>query len=76
MEKLYKIMEKHETYFLITYGCQMNLNDSEVIESMMEKLHCSKAKKPEDATIIIFNTCCVREGVDEKVYGRMEITRD
>ncbi|MEQ8189272.1 MAG: tRNA (N6-isopentenyl adenosine(37)-C2)-methylthiotransferase MiaB [Candidatus Eremiobacterota bacterium] len=64
-------MEKHETYFLITYGCQMNLNDSEVIESMMEKLHCSKAKKPEDATIIIFNTCCVREGVDEKVYGRI-----
>lgn len=64
-------MEKYEKYFLITYGCQMNLNDSEVIDSMMEKLKYSKVKKPEDATLIIFNTCCVREGVDEKVYGRI-----
>ncbi|OQA17889.1 MAG: (Dimethylallyl)adenosine tRNA methylthiotransferase MiaB [bacterium ADurb.Bin363] len=49
----------------------MNLNDSEIIDAMMDRLNYIKVKNPEEAGLIIFNTCCVREGVDEKVYGRL-----
>jgi len=60
---------KKEKYYLKTYGCQMNLNDSECIEAMMDDLMCVKTDVPEEADIIILNTCCVREWVDNKVYG-------
>ena len=60
-----------EKYYLKTYGCQMNLNDSEIIEAMMDKMNYVKTSVPEKADIIILNTCCVREWVDNKVYGRI-----
>ena len=60
-----------ETYYLKTYGCQMNVNDSEIIDGMMGKMDYVKTESPEKADVIILNTCCVREGVDNKVYGRL-----
>ena len=58
-------------YFLATYGCQMNVHDSEVIAATMEGMGCYPVESPRDADVIIFNTCCVRENADVKVYGRL-----
>lgn len=62
---------KPGTYHLLTYGCQMNEYDSEIISMMMDELKCLPVDKPQAADIIIFNTCCVRENADLKVYGKI-----
>lgn len=58
-------------YYLATYGCQMNVYDSEVITATLEGLSCYPVESPQDADVIVFNTCCVRENADMKVYGRL-----
>ncbi|MBI3929045.1 MAG: tRNA (N6-isopentenyl adenosine(37)-C2)-methylthiotransferase MiaB [Armatimonadetes bacterium] len=59
------------TYYLQTYGCQMNEYDSELIGWMFEQLHYAPTDDPELADVAIFNTCCVRDNADQKVYGRL-----
>lgn len=58
-------------YFLQTYGCQMNAYDSEVIEALLDQMNFRKSTQMENADIILFNTCCVRENADLKVYGKL-----
>ena len=58
-------------YFLQTYGCQMNENDSEKIAGMLESLGYFEAESPDEADLIILNTCCVRRNAERKVYGRI-----
>ena len=53
-----------------TYGCQQNVADSEKIKGMLEKMGCSFTEVPEEADIIIFNTCAVREHED-RVFGNV-----
>lgn len=64
-------MKSDLKYKLITFGCQMNEYDSEVIASAVESLGAIPVDKEEDADIILFNTCCVRKKADSKVYGRL-----
>lgn len=56
-------------YYLITFGCQMNKNDSERIESLLLSLKYSKVEKAEEADLIIINTCSVRQSAEDRVYG-------
>ena len=58
-------------YKLLTYGCQMNEYDSEVIASAVESIGAMPVESVEDADIILFNTCCVRKNADNKIYGRI-----
>ncbi len=58
-------------YFIETWGCQMNEEDSEKLSGMLNNLNYIKCKKREEADIIIFNTCCVRENAELKVYGNL-----
>ncbi|MBC7082233.1 MAG: tRNA (N6-isopentenyl adenosine(37)-C2)-methylthiotransferase MiaB [Bacillota bacterium] len=58
-------------YFIQTFGCQMNEHDSEIIAGMLEERGYIAADAPEEADLIIFNTCCVRENPERKVYGRV-----
>lgn len=58
-------------YKLLTFGCQMNEYDSEVIASAVESLGGIPVETEEDADVILFNTCCVRKKADNKVYGRL-----
>lgn len=62
---------KHLTYYVLTYGCQMNVYDSEILAALMENEGYLPAAAPEDADIVIFNTCCIRDNADQKVYGRL-----
>ena len=58
-------------YFIVTYGCQMNVHESEKIAAILEKLGYSCAEKREDADIIVFNTCAIREGAEDRVFGNV-----
>lgn len=60
-----------KTYFLQTYGCQMNVYDSEILASLLEARNYQPAAEPEQADVVVFNTCCVRDNADQKVYGRL-----
>ena len=62
---------KRRTHLTITYGCQMNEHDSEKLNAMMMEMGYLEATKPEDADLIIFNKCCVRENAELKVYGNL-----
>lgn len=72
IEKIKKINEgKNLKYYILTMGCQLNENDSEKIAGMLEKMLYTKTDKMEDANIVIFNTCCVRENAEEKLFGKL-----
>jgi tRNA-2-methylthio-N6-dimethylallyladenosine synthase len=57
------------TYFIKTFGCQMNKNDSERITGWYENKGWKKAKKIEEADEIVINTCSVRQSAEDRVYG-------
>ena len=59
-----------KTYFIRTFGCQMNLHDSERVSGLLDSLGSLEVSRPEDADIVIFMTCCVREAADTRLYGQ------
>ena len=60
---------KGKKYFLRTYGCQMNVHDSEEIRYYLEQLGYSHSDTLEDADIVVLNTCAIRENAKDKVFG-------
>jgi tRNA-2-methylthio-N6-dimethylallyladenosine synthase len=58
-----------KTYYIITFGCQANLADSERIRSVLESAGVKSAKKKEKADFLIFNTCSVRQKAEDRVFG-------
>ncbi len=59
------------TYSVRTYGCQMNVHDSERLAGVLEAAGYAKAPDAEDADVVVFNTCAVRENADNKLYGNL-----
>ena len=60
-----------KTYYIRTYGCQMNLHESEKLAGLLENAGYTLANEPESADIILFVTCCIRENAEQKVYGHI-----
>lgn len=58
-------------YKIYTFGCQMNEHDSEIISGMLRDLGGTEAESDEDADVILFNTCCVREKPELKLYSKI-----
>lgn len=58
-------------YHIVTYGCQMNEEDSEKLSGMLKRIGYTKTNNREEASIILFNTCCVRENAENKVFGNL-----
>jgi len=58
-------------YFIETWGCQMNEEDSEKLSGMLKSQGYVRSDIKEEASVIIFNTCCVRENAELKVYGNL-----
>jgi tRNA-2-methylthio-N6-dimethylallyladenosine synthase len=58
-------------YFITTFGCQMNIHDSEKIAGMLESLGYEAAAGPEAADLILLNTCCVRENAENRTFGHI-----
>ncbi len=67
-------MELHTTskkYHTITFGCQMNENDSERLAGQLRSLGYESTDHKEQADLILINTCCVRESAEKKIYGKI-----
>ena len=62
---------KGEKYYIHTYGCQANVRDEETMRGLLEDVGYVQTDKPEEATLIIINTCAVRENAEDKVYGEI-----
>ena len=62
---------KNLKYNIFTMGCQLNENDSEKIAGMLEEMEYTKTDKLSEADIIVFNTCCVRENAEDKLFGKL-----
>lgn len=77
IKKQYDFMKKIKEidiprkYFINTMGCKLNENDSEKLSGMLLEMGYTETNTPEDANIVIFNTCCIRENAEEKVFGKL-----
>lgn len=58
-------------YYIVTYGCQMNVHESEKIAGLLRSSGCDAAKSEEEADIIVFNTCCIRENAENHAFGNI-----
>ena len=64
-------MGKGKTYYIETYGCQMNVHDTENIKALLEEMSFEETKEMEKADLIILNTCAIRENAHNKVFGML-----
>ena len=72
IEKVKNINEgKNLKYFIFTMGCQLNENDSEKICGMVNKMGYTETDDIMNADLVIYNTCCVRENAEEKLFGKL-----
>lgn len=72
IKKVKKINQnKNLKYTILTMGCQLNENDSEKLCGMLEKMGYTKTEKQNDADLALFNTCCVRENAEDKLFGKL-----
>ena len=72
INKVYELNQnKNLKYNILTMGCQLNENDSEKICGMVEQMGYTKTEEPKEANLVIFNTCCVRENAEEKLFGKL-----
>ncbi len=58
-------------YYIMTFGCQMNEHDSEIMAGMLERMGYSETEKRAEADIIIINTCSIRENADKRFFGSL-----
>lgn len=58
-------------YCIITYGCQMNLHESEKLAGVLESFGYEKTDNEKDADVVVFNTCCIRENAEKKAEGNI-----
>lgn len=67
----HRLEEKQLTYYITTFGCQMNAHDSEMIKGILEDIGYREASQELEADFVIYNTCAVRENAEQRVYGRI-----
>ena len=58
-----------KSYFIQTYGCQMNVADSELIEKILNDQGYNKSNEPQNADAIFINTCAIRDHAEQKVHS-------
>ena len=62
---------KNLKYYILTMGCQLNENDSEKLCGMIEEMGYKPIDKYQEADLVLFNTCCVRENAEDKLFGKL-----
>lgn len=62
-------MQKH--YYIKTYGCQMNVHESEKLAGMLKSLDYTETNDMANADVIVFNTCCIRNAAEQKILGNI-----
>jgi tRNA-2-methylthio-N6-dimethylallyladenosine synthase len=61
--------------YIETYGCQMNVNDSEIVAALMQNNGFALARNPDEADLIFINTCSIRDNAEQRVRGRLDVFR-
>ena len=64
-------MPMDKKYYIVTYGCQMNVHESEKIAGILQKMGYTEVQTNEEADIIVFNTCCIRENAENHAFGNI-----
>ncbi len=62
---------KNKKYCVVTYGCQMNLHESEKISGILSGMGMSAVNEPENADVVVFNTCCIRDTAERRALGNI-----
>ena len=63
------------TYYIKTYGCQMNSHESEKLSGILSQRGYVEADSPENSDVVIFNTCCIRESAETHILGNLGIIK-
>ncbi|MDE6500008.1 MAG: radical SAM protein, partial [Rikenella sp.] len=58
-------------FYLETYGCQMNQNDSEVVAAVMQEGGFEYTASPDEADVVLINTCAIRDNAEQRIWGRL-----
>ena len=69
VNQIYK--ENNKKYFITTYGCQLNVHESEKLAGVLEELGFTHTEQMAEAKIIIYNTCAIREGAEDRALGNI-----
>ena len=62
---------KNKKYCVVTYGCQMNLHESEKISGILNGMGMSAVNEPKNADVVVFNTCCIRDTAERRALGNI-----
>ncbi len=62
-------------YHVVTYGCQMNVHESEKVRGILESLGMNEVEDIAKANVVVFNTCCIREGAEDRAYNNIMALR-
>jgi tRNA-2-methylthio-N6-dimethylallyladenosine synthase len=65
------VVSRTRKYEIVTYGCQMNVHDSERLSGLLESAGYERAEQGDTADVVVFNTCAVRENADNRLYGNL-----
>ncbi len=68
--------QMRKRYYIETFGCQMNVRDSETLAGILEQNGYCSADTKESADVILYNTCCVREHAEKRVFGNIGALRE
>ena len=72
MQKIKKINQNQAfKYSILTMGCQLNENDSEKLCGMLEQMGYQGTENQKEADVVLFNTCCVRENAEDRLFGKL-----
>ena len=68
---IFSMENNMKKYLIVTYGCQMNLHESEKLAGILTELGYERTESESDASIILFNTCCIRENAEDRAEGNI-----
>ncbi len=71
MDEVRCMPQRPQSYYVVTYGCQMNAHDSELLAGMLQDMGMVEAADREHADFVIFNTCCVRDNAERRALGNV-----
>ena len=75
IKELLENQNKQYTYYIETMGCALNENDSMKYAGILEEMGFSKAQDIKEANVVLFNTCCIRENSEDKLFGRLGLLK-
>ncbi len=70
-EEFKALPDRPQTYYIVTYGCQMNAHDSEKLAGMLDEMGMTPAPAKEEADFVLHNTCCIRDNAERKALGNV-----